>query len=226
MKIQHDSPFMEFMNTTANFIALNVVFLLTCIPVITVGPAIAALYQVLMREARGEHGYLIRPYFRFFKEMFIQGILTFLLYMGIGLVMIYSFFFWRSIDGYTSIVICVLLALAFIFLICSMIYVFPLMARFKNSFGQTIKNANILTLASGKYTAILLISVLFIGGIIYLFSAVRIFMLVIGFAFCTYCLAFLFVKIFKKYEPKDENCVEGTEENEINDNLKYHISSV
>ena len=229
MKFRLDSPLMEFMNTTANFVGLNLVFLLTCIPIITIGPAIAALYQVLMREARGEHGYLVKSYFHYFKEMFLQGMLTFLLYIGIGLVVVYSFFFWRSFDGYAAIAVSVILAIIFIFLLCSMTYVFPLMARFQNTFKQTIKNANIMALVNGKYTFILLILHLFVNGMMWLFPAARIFMLLIGFAFCAYCFSFLYVKLFKNYEPQDNENTEITDKTtteNIEDDAEYSVSSI
>lgn len=54
MKFNPDSPFFQFMNSLAAFIGLNVIFLITCLPIFTIGPALTALYTVTLKEARKE----------------------------------------------------------------------------------------------------------------------------------------------------------------------------
>ena len=54
MKINLDSPVIVFLTTVADFMMLNILFILCCAPVITIGPAVSALYTITMREAR--HG--------------------------------------------------------------------------------------------------------------------------------------------------------------------------
>lgn len=72
MRLSLDNPVLDYMNTVVQFIALNLIYLICCLPVLTIGPATAALYQVTLREARREHGYLIRKFFQHMKEMFFQ----------------------------------------------------------------------------------------------------------------------------------------------------------
>ena len=47
------NPVIDFINTICNYIVLNMVFLITCLPVFTIGAAAAALDYVSLREARG-----------------------------------------------------------------------------------------------------------------------------------------------------------------------------
>ena len=68
MKSKAMNPVLDFINTLYNFVALNLVFLITCLPVITIGTALSSLYYVTLREARGEYGYLVRTYLREFKQ--------------------------------------------------------------------------------------------------------------------------------------------------------------
>ena len=56
MKSKAMNPVLDFINTLCNFVALNLVFLITCLPVITIGTALSSLYSVTLREARGEYG--------------------------------------------------------------------------------------------------------------------------------------------------------------------------
>ncbi len=201
MKLSFNNPLVDFLNTTADFIVLNIIFLISCIPVVTIGPAVAALYQVLLRESRGEHGYLVKKYIQHFKEMFWQGSFTFVTFAATLLITSFAFIFWKALDGVTAIIITVLTLLLCIAIICGLMYVFPLMARFKNSFLHTIKNAYLLSLTNLKYTSLLLLLHIFVFGLIYLFPAVRVFMIIVGFSFFAYCMSFIFTRVFKGYEP-------------------------
>jgi hypothetical protein len=203
--MKFNSPFMDFMNTTAQFIALNFCFLLCCLPIITIGPALAAMYQVLLREARGEHGYLVRKYWQHFRKMFRQGVLTFLLFLILILLLAFSAVFWMNTDSPFSTAITVVLAFFAAIVFCGMIYSFPLMARFENGFWQTIKNAFFIALSNTKTTLILLLLHITVFGLFYLFQGFKMFMLLIGFAFFTYLFAFIFTKLFRTYEPQEVN---------------------
>ena len=48
-----ENPVIAFLNKMADLILLNLIFLLCCIPVVTIGPAITALYAVSLRSEMG-----------------------------------------------------------------------------------------------------------------------------------------------------------------------------
>lgn len=86
MRFNMESPVFRFLETLTDFVLLNLIFLITCIPIVTTGAALSALFSVTMREAREEHGYIIRPYLKAFRENLISGICLTVLYIGIGAV--------------------------------------------------------------------------------------------------------------------------------------------
>ena len=51
MKLNLNAPFFQFINTAFDFVILNICFILTCLPVFTIGAALTALYTVTMAEA-------------------------------------------------------------------------------------------------------------------------------------------------------------------------------
>ena len=83
MKLNLDSPVLDYVNTLLSYIVLNLLFILCCIPVITIGPAVAALYAVMLREARREYGYLYRSFLRAFREMFFQALGMSVFFVGL-----------------------------------------------------------------------------------------------------------------------------------------------
>ncbi len=199
MKFNPDSPFFQFMNTLASFIALNVLFLLTCLPVITIGPALCALYDVTMQEARGEYGYLIRSYFRSFWKNLRKGILLFLLLAAFGMILLFNLVFWYQMNTVSGTIISFVLTLAAGAYLFILLYVFALTARFENSLKETLKNSFLLAVNYKKQTILLfLLPAAAIGACIIMHQA-KIFMILVGFSFLVYCQAFLLNQVFKNY---------------------------
>lgn len=203
MKFNMNSPLMDYITTVTQFIALNLIFIICCLPIITIGPAIAALYQVIMRETRGEHGYLIRKFFQHFKEMLLPAFFISLLLAIITFILLFNIAFWNELDTTFANVFIVLLYIMLIGVTCCFIYIFPLLARFKNSFLQTIKNAIFIALTHVKVTILLLIIHALAFSFLYFFPPSKIFMILIGFSFLAYCNSYLLQKVFQQYEATD-----------------------
>ena len=86
----------------------------------------------------------------------------------------------------------------------SLLYVFPLQARFENSLSQTLRNALLLALSNRLCTVVILLLFLAAAALFCLTSVFRLFLLVFGFAFLAYCNSFFFLKVFRKYEPEQQ----------------------
>ena len=200
MRLNLDNPVLDYMNTVVQFIALNLIYLICCLPVITIGPATAALYQVTLREARREHGYLVRKFFQHFKEMFFQGIFAFLVFAALLFTMVYVLAFWFTLGTSAGTVAFTFTLLLTVIIFCAMIYVFPLMARFQNSLFKTVKNAFLFALSNPAYSLALLLIQVFIISLLYLFPVMKVFMIAIGFSFTAYCNSLIFTRVFRPYE--------------------------
>jgi len=205
MKSQFNT-FWENINTMVLYSGLNLVFLLCCLPIVTIGPAAAALGQVMSDELRGEYKYIFRSYFRHFKEMLLQGILTELLFGSCLAVLVYALAFWYSISSPAAAAAFTVTLLAAVVVSCAMIYAFPLMARFQNSFRQTIRNAFHLSLAHPGCSLLLLLLRVFLVSLLYLFPVPsRIFMLVIGFSALSFSTMYILERIFRPLIQTSEN---------------------
>lgn len=58
-----DNPFFDFMGRVGDILILNILFVITCIPVVTIGTSLCAMYRVTLRMARKESNYVAREYF-------------------------------------------------------------------------------------------------------------------------------------------------------------------
>lgn len=191
------------LNKAIDLILLNVVFLVTCIPVVTIGAALTAMYSVTLKMCRNEESYLIRSYFRYFRENFKKSTVLWLISAAVILVLGADFLIlWGGASGGTGVLTVPVAAAAL--LICMMLsYCFPLTAQFENTVSNTLKNSLIIAMTRIGYTipvtAVNLIPVilLVLGGQPMIWG-IRIYPL-IGFALGAYVNSFLLRKVFERY---------------------------
>ena len=123
---------------------LNCLWLLCCLPVITIGGATCAAYAVALRLAdEDEEVQSIRGitgrFFKAFKQDFLQG-LVLSIFTGACCGLGY-FFFARARDyGFNLIIIAALTVYALVVLVVNL-YAYPLVARYSNTFINTLKNS-------------------------------------------------------------------------------------
>lgn len=136
-----DSLFSRIMSFLADLVVLNLVFLLTCLPVFTIGPAVTALYTLCFRLSGGREGTL-KAYFRAFRDNFRQGV-------GLGLLATAWVaasavnLLWAAQSG---TLVLVLLGTVICLGVMVLSYAFPLLSRFDSTLGNTLKNALLLCL--------------------------------------------------------------------------------
>ena len=92
-----ENPVIAFLNKMADLILLNLIFLLCCIPVVTIGPAITALYAVSLRSVRYGDGYVIQTFFRSFKQNFKQSFVAGMIGLLFVCLLFIDLFFWRNV---------------------------------------------------------------------------------------------------------------------------------
>ena len=68
-----DNKFFTVMGRVADLIMLNVVFLICCLPIVTIGASLTALHYVTLKMTRNEESYIIRSFFKSFKSEQIFG---------------------------------------------------------------------------------------------------------------------------------------------------------
>ena len=68
-----DSVFMRAMSRIGDLMLLNLLFLLTCVPIVTVGAAVTAMYSVTFRFDTDSEASVIRSYFRAFRADWKQS---------------------------------------------------------------------------------------------------------------------------------------------------------
>ena len=135
------SRFMNALGILANLMILNFLTLLLCLPLLTAGASLTAMHYVLLKIVKDEEPEIITEFFHSFKMNFKQATIIWIIMLAVYALL---FVDWRIIrmqgDEFPGIVIILLYgAIAVIYMIS--LYVFPVLARYKNTIGGTFKTA-------------------------------------------------------------------------------------
>lgn len=204
-----DNPFFKLMNRIADMIVLNVLFVISCIPVVTIGPALTALYYVAINAWGREDGYIFRMYKKSFKENFKQSVAMWLLLLAAGIILSVDVWYWVSQWKLTSneiykplIVISVILLVLYVLMFT---YVWPLQAKFTNTIRGTIKNAFAMVMTHVPETIGIWIIFAVAAFTVYMVNFARVCVLVIGFSLVAYLQALIYRHVFKPYLGESEH---------------------
>lgn len=187
-----------------DLLILNFLFLMTSLPIITLGASISALYSVTLKLVRGEESYITRDFFRAFKENFVCSTLSFLLFiLGGGLLCANVLISYRNPASFYLI----LRALSFLFLaalsVC-FLYFFPILARFRLTFRQIwLHIPHMIVTHPAEFFMLIVIELPLLFLCLYsVYTAAFILIAgcIFGFALIAYIQSFLFRKIFEPYE--------------------------
>lgn len=209
-----DSKFMQAMSTLADLVLLNIYFLLTCIPFVTIGTATTALYTVCFRIGSEKEEGITKTYFRAFADNFKQGTILWLitcLFAGTAILNTFTFLKFDSALQLLSFLFLILFVLSLMVIS----YVFPLLSLFDNDNKSTLKNAIAFSIAYFPRTLLILILnilpfiVFFIS--LYFFMTAALLWTFFYFSCVAYINTFIFRKIFAPYL-EDTNTQEETEE--------------
>lgn len=140
--LRSDSKFMFYANKFCDLIALNLVMLIFCIPVFTIGTSITAMHYVLLKILRDElSDGVIRTFWTAFKNNFKQATLLWLIYLPVGvLIALDLLLFNKGLLPLPGILKYLLFALGIVWMI-SLNWVLVLQSRYDNTLKATIRNS-------------------------------------------------------------------------------------
>ena len=203
-----DGPLFTGLNKFSDLVILNLLFVLCCLPIVTIGASVTALSYVTLKMKDGEEGYVSRSFFKSFKQNFKQATIIWLIMFALALTMFLDFRLMRAYEGALGSAVRVTVYVGALIWLMVFAYVFPLLARFENTIMAMFKNAILLAIAHAPKTLILLVVM---GGSVFLtlwnertlIWGILVW-LVIGFSLISYISSTVLMPIFLKLSPPKE----------------------
>jgi len=168
-----DSPFMVFLSRMTDLVILSLLWVVCCLPIITIGPSSAALYYVALKIVRGEEPKVSSAFFYGFRKNFKQGVALNLIFIVLGTVLFWDYFIMSAVEGAYGTVSSVIFFVMGIWLLCIMFYAYPMQAQFYNTVKQTLINAAQLSMR--KFSTTVLVFALNMAPVLLLLYATEIF---------------------------------------------------
>lgn len=169
-RLSIDNKFNRIMTTIFDIAALNIFFILCSIPIVTIGASTAALYNMTLKMVRKEEGAIAKGFFKEFKNDFKPSLPLTIPYVLLVIVLVldlhifgghvkesspffnvaYAFYESGASSVLYGVVLVILVVLSAIYA-----YVFPLLAWFENTAGNTFMNGARLALSRLPFTLLM-----------------------------------------------------------------------
>ena len=208
-----ENPINSILSRIFDLLILNILWLVCCIPVVTVGASTVALYTMTLNWIAGGDKPVVKGFFTAFRQNFKQGIAVTLILAVVAAVLVTDFHLLGregSTGGSLLYGFCLVLLILAVALFS---YVFPLLAKFENTVRQTFNNAWRLAATHLPYTLV----VVFVNVLPFLLFLLlpSVFMhifwvwLLIGTSvsayFCSYFMSRVFAELIGEQEDEEDD---------------------
>lgn len=196
-----DSPLMRILIKITDLVVLNVLWIICCIPVLTIGAATTALYGCFLNKSTESS--VVKNYFIQFKNNFKKSTIIWLIEVVLLVVVMMNIRYYYNIGGESFSILRIFLLIPTLILGVGIEYFFPLQCHFENSIKQTIKNSFLIGLA--HFPISLIILVIQVSPIILALVDIDTFfrmspvILIIGKALIVFITSFLYKRVFGHY---------------------------
>ena len=177
-----EGPITGFLNKIFNMLALSIMWLVGCLPVVTIGASTAALYYTAVKVCRKDTGYLHREFFKSYKQNLKQGCAMTIIVAFFVLLLLYN----RS---YMKLAI-----------IALSMYMFPVLSRFHMTVTNMIK-LSFFAMIRYFFSTVLLVVIFGAGAIVCI--QYPLFLVVIP-GLVVYVQSFVMERVLHKFMEKPE----------------------
>lgn len=191
-----------FMTKAGHVIILNILWLVSCLPVFTIGTATTSLYYAMMKNVRRNRSYPTTEYFASFKRTFFSGsVLT--LALAVWLFVLYHLTVVATgqqteMGFFLSRVYLVLMVVT----AAIAIYLFPVLSRFTMKLSAMVKLSFVMAVRYIYFTVLILAGTALLVWLMYYHLSYMTILVIPG-AWCYVC-TFMIERALRRYMPKPD----------------------
>ncbi|MDE6674342.1 MAG: YesL family protein [Acetatifactor sp.] len=204
-----DGMIYRFLNKTGNIILATVLWLVGCIPVVTIGTSTAALYYTMVKSVRKDVGYVHSEFWRGYKLNFKKGVTSTVLLLALGSVL--GVEMWLVLENGVEVsrIWYTLSGLLIVLSVLIVLYLFPVMSRFDMKLGKLCMLSFVMSIRFWYITLALLAGLVIV--VFAQFYLLPIPMLLLTPGLWCFASSFMVEKAMKAYMPKPEESGDGEE---------------
>ena len=198
-----EGPLWRALNLIADVVILHFLWLIGCLPAVTIGASTTALYYAMMKRIRTNEGQVYTNFWQSFKLNFRQSTIYWLIIVAVAVILWLDLnfcFTWGGTAGKVMLAGCSLLLIP-----CWMVllYIFPVQAKFTGTLYENFKNALLMSIRHLPLTVLLTL----IWGTAWLMLAIfppfSGLMLICGAGLMAWITSQIYIQIFRTYLPDE-----------------------
>lgn len=199
-----DNFLMRFCEKVLDIVTVNLLFVVSCLPIVTIGVAKISLYQTIFEVKSSRRVPVFRTYMRAFKQNLKLGLQLGLLELGIFLISVVDLsLFWGQTGLGFQLIKAICLGIL-IFLTLVMLASYPIAARYDLTWKEVLQKGLLLVSFNFVWFFLMLAIILLIIMLLYLSGFTLVLggsaFLLFGFGLLAFCQAGLMEKLFAKYQ--------------------------
>ena len=199
-----DNFLMRFCEKVLDIVTVNLLFVVSCLPIVTIGVAKISLYQTIFEVKRSRRIPVFKIYIRAFKQNLKLGFQLGLLELGIFLISVVDLSLVWSQTGVAFQLIKAICLGILIFLTLVMLASYPIAARYELTWKEVLQKGLLLVSFNFVWFFLMLAIILLIIMLLYLSGFTLVLggsaFLLFGFGLLAFCQAGLMEKLFAKYQ--------------------------
>ena len=126
------------MGKVADLCILNIVCLICCIPIVTAGASITAMFFVTMKMVKNEESYIIKSFFKSFRQNFKQATVINLIMLAVAAILYVDLRIVNQMGQPISQILHVIFLAFTVLYAMVFMYIYPVLAKFYNSTRNTL----------------------------------------------------------------------------------------
>ena len=199
-----DNFLMRFCEKILDIVTVNLLFVVSCLPIVTIGVAKISLYQTIFEVKRSRRIPVFKIYIRAFKQNLKLGLQLGLLELGIFLIIVVDLsLFWGQTSLGFQLIKAICLGIL-IFLTLVMLASYPIAARYQLTWKEVLQKGLLLVSFNFVWFFLMLAIILLIIMLLYLSGFTLVLggsaFLLFGFGLLAFCQVGLMEKLFAKYQ--------------------------
>ena len=199
-----DNFLMRFSEKVLDIVTVNLLFVVSCLPIVTIGIAKISLYQTIFEIKKSRRVPVFKTYIRAFKQNLKLGLQLGLLELGIVLISVLDLYLFWGQEGLAFQLLKVICLGILIFLTLVMLASYPIAARYELTWKEVLQKGLLLVSFNFPWFFLMLAILFLIAMVLYL-SAFTLLLggsafLLFGFGLLAFLQAGLMEKLFAKYQ--------------------------
>ncbi len=192
-----------FTREFTTLLKLNLIFLICCIPIVTIGPAIGAMTSVTLKMVKDEPVDWFYDFKQAFKKNWKQSLILGIIQFAAMSIIISAFLYYIQLEGIAYYGMMFIIAVISVIVCSIFVYAYPMSVLVNLKVKDIIRNSYLLTFLNIK-NSLLTFAVCFlvlVAGIIFRILTIPIIFIFFSLAFCS------FISSFCAYGPITKNII-------------------